>query len=100
MTATPDIIGTTTDPQPFSYDANRAMLYALGVGATAAELDYLYEGRGPKVYPTFAVIPAYGALMAVMARSGISFDNVVHGHLLDHRESPQTPLACMSRSRA
>ena len=96
MTATPDIIGTTTDPQPFSYDANRAMLYALGVGATVAELDYLYEGRGPKVYPTFAVIPAYGALMAVMARTGISFDNVVHGHQKVSVARPLPPAATLS----
>lgn len=96
MTATPHIIGTTTDPLPFSYDANRAMLYALGVGATVAELDYLYEGRGPKVYPTFAVIPAYGALMAVMARSGISFDNVVHGHQKVSVARPLPPAATLS----
>jgi acyl dehydratase len=80
MPATPAIVGTTTDPLTFTYDAQRAALYALGIGATAAELDYLYEGRGPKVFPTFAVVPAYAALMAVMARSDIAFDSVVHGH--------------------
>ena len=80
MTASPAIVGTSTDPVPFTYDASRTILYALGVGAKAAELDYLYEGRGPKVLPTFAVVPAYEALMAVMARAGISFDKVVHGH--------------------
>ena len=80
MPATPDILGTTTDPLPFTYDAGRAMLYALGIGATPAELDFVYERRGPKVFPTFAVIPAYEALMAVMARADLSFEHVVHGH--------------------
>jgi hypothetical protein len=95
MPATPDIIGTTTDPLPFTYDANRAMLYALGIGATAAELDFLYERRGPKVFPTFAVIPAYDALMAVMARSDISFDSVVHGHQKVSVARPIPPAATL-----
>lgn len=93
MPATPDIIGTTTEPLPFTYDANKAMLYALGIGATAAELDYLYEQRGPRVYPTFAVIPAYDALMAVMARSDISFEHVVHGHQRVSVTRPVPPAA-------
>jgi len=96
MPATPDIIGTTSEALPFTYDANRAMLYALGIGATAAELDYLYERRGPKVYPTFAVIPAYDALMAVMARSDISFENVVHGHQKVSVARPLPPAATLS----
>lgn len=96
MPATPDIIGTASEPLPFTYDANRAMLYALGIGATAAELDYLYERRGPKVYPTFAVIPAYDALMAVMARSDISFENVVHGHQKVSLARPLPPAATLS----
>lgn len=95
MPATPEIVGTTTDPLPFSYDANKAMLYALGIGATAAELDYLYERRGPKVYPTFAVIPAYEALMAVMARSDISFESVVHGHQKVSVARPVPPAATL-----
>ena len=95
MAANTDIIGTTTEPLSFTYDANRAMLYALGIGATAAELDYLYERRGPKVFPTFAVIPAYDALMAVMARSDISFENVVHGHQKVSVSRPLPPAATL-----
>ena len=95
MATTPDIIGTTTDPLPFTYDAQKVTLYALGIGATAADLDYLYERRGPKVYPTFAVIPAYDALMAVMARSDISFDHVVHGHQKVSVTRPLPPAATL-----
>lgn len=95
MATTADIIGTTTDPLAFTYDAQRTTLYALGIGATAAELDYLYERRGPKVFPTFAVIPAYDALMAVMARSDISFDNVVHGHQKVSVARPIPPAATL-----
>ena len=62
-------IGFKTEPHIFSYDWKDAVLYALGIGAKGAELDYLYEGRGPKVLPTFGVIPAYGP---VSAKHGIS----------------------------
>lgn len=96
MPATPDAIGTTSPALPFTYDAPRAILYALGVGATASELDFLYEGRGPKVIPTFAVIPAYEALMAVMARSDISFASVVHGHQKVTVARPLPPAATLT----
>ena len=99
MPASPDIVGTSTDPIPFTYDAPRTILYALGIGARAAELDYLYEGRGPKVFPTFAVVPAYEALMAVMARADISFDSVVHGHqkvVVAHPIPPAATLATVA----
>jgi len=96
MPATPDIVGTTTDPITFAYDSSRTILYALGVGATAAELDFLYEGRGPKVLPSFAVIPAYDALMAAMARSEISFADVVHGHQKVTVARPLPPAATLT----
>jgi acyl dehydratase len=73
-------VGQRIAPLEFAYTAKDTIRYALGVGAQAAELDFLYEGRGPKVIPTFAVIPAYEALVSAMDRSGITFDKVVHGH--------------------
>ncbi len=73
-------VGSVTAPTQFDYSAREVALYALGIGAKRDELDYLYEGRGPRVYPSFAVIPAWPALVAAMNGSGVSFDNVVHGH--------------------
>lgn len=69
-----------TEPTSFSYTSKDAILYALGVGATRDELDYLYEGRGPKVLPSFAVIPAFPALMRATDGAGVTVDRVVHGH--------------------
>ena len=81
MTLDLSYVGQRIDPLDFSYAPKDVIRYALGVGAKAAgELDFLYEGRGPKVIPSFAVIPAYEALVSAMARSGIGFDKVVHGH--------------------
>ena len=45
-----------------SYTERDVMLYALGVGAGRDELQFTYEGD-LKVLPTFAVIPAFPAMM-------------------------------------
>ena len=42
------VIGKPIAPQTFSYGWKDTVLYALGVGAKKDELDWLYEGRGPK----------------------------------------------------
>ena len=47
-----DAVGTKTEPIEHSYTWRDVALYALGIGATVDDLDYLYEKRGPKVYPT------------------------------------------------
>jgi hypothetical protein len=60
------------------YDWKTLVLYALGVGAKHDELDYVYEGRGPKVLPTFGVVPAYPVLSELLGRSGGRLDRLVH----------------------
>lgn len=60
-------------------DFSKAITYALGIGAKRDELDYLYEARGPKVFPTYGVIPAYEPLVDVVKFVGGGFDNLVHG---------------------
>jgi acyl dehydratase len=72
-------IGFTTPSMSFTYDWKDVALYALGIGAKRDELDYLYEGRGPRVYPTFAVCPTAGPVMECLARTGGDFRTVVHG---------------------
>jgi acyl dehydratase len=96
MALDPSRVGLTAGPTRYAYDWERTTLYALGVGATVNELDYLYEGRGPKVLPTFAVIPSYAALQAAMADAGVSFDNVVHGHQRITLHGPLPPAAELS----
>lgn len=79
MTLDPDCKGYTTESFSFSYTWKTTVLYALGVGAQADELAYLYEAQGPRVYPTFAVIPAYAAVHACMLRTGGDLSKMVHG---------------------
>ena len=52
------------------------MLYALGIGAS--ELDFVYE-RGLKAVPSFAVIPAFPAMMGLSAAVEINLVMVLHG---------------------
>jgi hypothetical protein len=62
MSVDPKSVGTESSVSTLRYDWKTLALYALGIGAKRDELDYLYEGRGPKAYPTFAVVPAYPVL--------------------------------------
>ncbi len=79
MPIDPKVVGRSTEPLTFEYGWRETVLYALGVGAKADELDYLYEGRGPKVLPTFAVIPAFQASLLAMAEIGGNLVTLVHG---------------------
>lgn len=72
-------VGYRTEPFHFEYDWRTTALYALGVGATRQELDYLYEKRGPLVLPSFAVVPAYPALAPLVERARADMTRVVHG---------------------
>lgn len=72
-------VGFETAPFTFDYDWKTVVLYALGVGCKRDELDYLYEGKGPLVVPSFAVVPAYPALEPLVAKAGADMTKVVHG---------------------
>ncbi|MGH2632766.1 MAG: MaoC/PaaZ C-terminal domain-containing protein [Tepidiformaceae bacterium] len=70
---------------PFSWDRDRVILYHLGVGAgvpqdDANELTYTYE-QHLKVLPSFAVIPAFGALGGLGRVPGMQFNPalLLHG---------------------
>jgi acyl dehydratase len=79
MALNPGVVGKTTDALEYRYEWKDCVLYALGIGARAAELDYLYEVRGPKVYPTLAVVPAFPASIAALSQIGGNMLTLVHG---------------------
>jgi acyl dehydratase len=84
------VIGYTTVPYLHEMDWKKSITYALGIGAKREELDYLYEARGPRVYPTYGVIPAYEPLRDVVTHVGGGFGNLVHGaqSITVHRPLP------------
>ena len=74
-----DATGQSTPPMTHTYGWRDAALYALGIGATRDQLDYLYEKRGPKVFPTYAVVPAFEANKELFDVVGGDLSGVVHG---------------------
>lgn len=57
------VIGKKTEPVIYEYTWKDVILYALGVGASVDELDFIYEGvpGGLRVLPSFCVVPAIRA---------------------------------------
>src|SRR5690349_7083229 len=43
------LVDKPSEPSKFTYAWKDTVLYALGIGAKKDELDFLYEGKGPKV---------------------------------------------------
>jgi len=91
MSLDPASVGLESPPEKFEYDFRTLALYALGIGAKADELDYLYEGRGPKVYPTFAVVPAFEPVFELVRKSGGNIATMVHGAQTTIVEKPLPP---------
>jgi len=91
MALDPESVGRLSPELVHEYEPRDVMLYALGVGATLDELDYLYEKRGPKVLPTFAVIPTFAACEALFEVVGGDFRGVVHGAQKITLHSPFAP---------
>src|ERR1051325_11944837 len=61
-----------------TYTERDVMLYALGVGAGADDLQFTYE-RDLKVLPTFAVIPAFPAMLNLGGAMEVNPMMVLHG---------------------
>lgn len=79
-----DNIGKKTKERTFEYNWKDVVLYALGIGAQADELTFVYEGvkGGLKVFPSFATI-AHGNANAMPMALGKGAGNIlarmVHG---------------------
>lgn len=86
-----DQLGATTQTFQLDYDWKNLALYALGIGARREDLDFVYEGRGPRVYPTFGVVPSYPVLTELMDRSGGDVASVVHGAQTVRVHAPLPP---------
>jgi acyl dehydratase len=89
------LVDKPSEPYSFTYTWKDAALYALGVGAkrgpagvtagsesaggSESELDWLYEGRGPKVLPSFVVVPMFQPMLDRIVKTGGDLSMVVHG---------------------
>lgn len=66
MAINTELVGKTYTIPEFTYTHRDTIIYALGIGADETDLDFLYEGKGPKVYPSFATVG-----------SGLGGDNII-----------------------
>jgi acyl dehydratase len=90
-------LGYETPVIDFEYGWRDTVIYALGVGATPdEELDYLYEGRGPKVLPSFCTIPTFAAFDALVDRIGCDRSGMVHHSQQVRLFKPLQPRAKLS----
>ncbi|MFX1398721.1 MAG: MaoC/PaaZ C-terminal domain-containing protein [Promethearchaeota archaeon] len=84
------LVGTKKDMGEFKYDWKDAVLYAVGIGASAEELPFVYERipGGMKVFPSFATIAAGSA---IIYPRGIDFTRILHGEMAIklHQPFPQ-----------
>jgi len=90
MPVNPEIVGRKLDPHTFEYDQKAVILYSLGVGAGADDLDFVFE-QHLKVMPTFVTVPFVPMLIDVMIPStGMDLVSAVHGEheIVLHREIP------------
>lgn len=80
-----------------TYSWRDCVLYALGVGARLPdELPFLYEQRGPRVLPTFAVVPAFHAMVEALGRVRANFAHVLHGEQSIRLYRPIPPQATVT----
>ncbi len=71
-------VGFKTEPHEFEYDWKAVVLYALGIGARRRDLHWVYEQRGPRVFPTFPIISAYPTMTRMLERVRAPLSSVVH----------------------
>ncbi|MDH5491767.1 MAG: MaoC/PaaZ C-terminal domain-containing protein [Myxococcales bacterium] len=87
-----EAVGQRSEALIHEYGWKDVVLYALGVGARRdGELDYLFEDRGPKVLPTYAVVPSFAAIHALLPVIGGDLLGVVHGDQAIRQHRPFAP---------
>jgi acyl dehydratase len=79
----------TVTTKPYTVSWQTAIGYALGIGATADDLDLLWEGHSNfRVFPTFAVVPTFAAVMKLLSGLNVDLNRVVHGGQDVHMRQP------------
>ena len=73
-----DAIGKKIGPCQKNYTWKETALYALGVGAGFADLDYCYE-KGLKVIPSFAITTLYDLVPELATASNVNLAGILHG---------------------
>lgn len=86
-----DLLGLELEPVVARWDEKDVMLYALGVGARPPQdLPFVYEGSGPKVLPTYGVIPGLMVMGGLFGSIDVNPAMILHGEqsITCHRTLP------------
>ncbi len=73
-----DVVGKNIEMEPYTYNQDTVIMYALGIGAGLEELPFIYE-KDLKVFPTFAVIPFGPGLIPFVQEININLFTLLHG---------------------
>ncbi len=87
----PDIVGIEIDPVASEWVQKDCQLYAVGVGAKPeGELEFIFEGKGPKVIPSFGVVPGFAGMIGIMSKVEVNPAMILHGEqaVTQHRPIP------------
>jgi len=88
------LLGHVFEPVEVSWDHKDTILYALGVGAKPADqLAFVYEGKGPKVLPSFAVIPGGRGMSGAIMNVDLRLEMLLHGEQSFTLKRPIPPRA-------
>ena len=76
-----DLVGKKLDAIEYEYTWKDVVLYNLGIGAKATELEFVYENatEGLKPFPTFAVVPSLQNIAVVMGQLNVNMMTLLHG---------------------
>ncbi len=78
MPLNPDAVGKPIGPVTRDYTWKDVVLYALGVGAGASELEYCYEKK-LKVLPSFSIAAVFEFLTHIVVASNVNLAGILHG---------------------
>lgn len=93
----PDLVGAKLPATTVSWNKHDVLLYAVGVGARPDNgLDFIYEGRGPKVLPTYAVIPGMTIIGGLSSVVRLDLARLLHGEQGITLHRPLPPAATVT----
>ena len=89
MALDPKSAGKKLGPHLQNYTWKDCVLYALGVGASVDELQYVYE-KNLQVVPSFGIADIFALITELAAVTGMDFNGIVHGeqNIVFHHPTP------------
>jgi acyl dehydratase len=75
------LVGKKYGPISFEYTWKNVVLYALGIGAQAEELPFIYENAkgGLRVFPSFSVVMGIGLFIQLFKDMKVDLSRFIHG---------------------